>query len=211
MNRSAQHKAANNMTRLILIVAFVTMVASSPVFGLIPVGNEILAAPGPGDETYNVTGSDLFGIFGTITLDSSSGSWVLGDPNFPIVSYDISVAAGTNFVNLFNSANVTDDSIPDSPFNAIAWNATAITSIELGLVNSDPFSGDFIGGDFYLYGDTGGLGDFPGGSPIFSGPITLPAATPDACGTWLLLSGVCAILGARQVLNRQIILKPQGK
>jgi hypothetical protein len=178
------------MKCLSLIVALATTVASSSVFGTVSQ-----------NTSYELTGS---GFSGTITLDAPSGTYNNNptvEPAFlafpavitsPIVSYDF-VADGVTF----NSAS-GNDSISGN--TSITWTPTAITSITLGVVDSDPWSADFSGGDLYIYNDTGGLGDLGNASPD-SGPITLPVV-PEPSVTWLLLAGGCAVFGTRQFLNR---------
>jgi hypothetical protein len=172
-----------------VMVACLTLASSSSVFGTFSFG-----------ETYYLD-TTATGWSGSITLDSTSGSWTSPSQGYPIVSFDIITPTET-----FDSAN-PDVSLVTSFLNpaSITWDATGITDINLEFTNSDPGILSFMSpvpGPTLTFTVTTTLA-YSGSDPLTGTGSLDPAQTPDDSQTWLLLAGVCAALGAPQVLNRR--------
>jgi hypothetical protein len=171
------------------LVAALALGASSSLFATIVVNPTY---------TYDLSTSTP-GWSGSITLDSSSGAWIFGvSQGDPIVSFDIVTPVDT-----FDSSNPNVSVVFSSnpPPSSIMWTSSGITSLNLTIYDSDPFSLSMVGPGpglspditFTVTGDAtaSAMGSFSAGS------------VPDDFQTWLLLAGVCAALGTHRVLSRR--------
>lgn len=179
-----------------LLVASLTMAASSSVFGLFAVGGSSQGSP----ETFDLETS-VPGWSASITLDGSSGTWYgpwseNSSEVDPITSFQIQTPEG-----LFASPNGAITISGVGLGNNLVWTSSGISTIDIQfdeVLAVDPlcvFSGS--GSDVFF---TVSGGSDPNGYPFFGSGSLDPV--PDDSQTWLLLAGVCAAFGVHQVLKR---------
>ena len=179
-----------------LLVASLTMAASSSVFGLFAVGGSSQGSPETFDSRNFCPGLVRFDYAG----------WLLGHMvrplerklirSNPITSFQIQTPEG-----LFASPNGAITISGVGLGNNLVWTCRELVQINIQfdeVLAVDPlcvFSGS--GSDVFF---TVSGGSDPNGYPFFGSGSLDPV--PDDSQTWLLLAGVCAAFGVHQVLKR---------